>query len=362
MKAEYIYNDYNDLERTILNYKLDSIFLVCGGSFDRLVFAGNFFDILRKNNISLIKFSDFSPNPTYESVVSGVAAFKASGAGIIIAVGGGSAIDVAKCIKLYSNLDSSVNYLKQSIIGNSIPLIAVPTTAGTGSEATKFAVIYYNNEKQSVTHESIIPQVVFFAPESLASLPEYHKKAAVMDALSHAVESFWSINATEESRKYSQQAIQLIRKTLKGYFDDNPDCNIKMLEAANYAGKAINITQTTAGHAMCYKITSLLGYAHGHSAALCNAVLWPYMVEHAGDNLKKIFIELAKCFGRDNAIDGARAFIDIIHNMDLDIPISLDETLIMKLAESVNPVRLKNNPIELKKEVIKDLYRQIKCI
>ena len=360
MEQQYIYDDYESLDKFIKKYNVNKIFLVCGKSYDRLAFATNFSAIMEKYGINVERFSDFAPNPIYESVCKGVEAFNASEAQIIMAVGGGSAIDVAKCIKLYSNMEKGINYLKQEIVANDIPFIAVPTTAGTGSEATRYAVIYYEGKKQSITHDSAIPEVVFFAPDSLTSLPVYHKKAALLDALSHAVEAFWSVNATDESRQYSRKAIEIICANLSDYIGKKAESNIKMMEAANLAGKAINITQTTAGHAMCYKLTSLYGYAHGHSAALCNGVLWPYMIEHG--NLCNIFDDLAACFGKNSAAEGAKAFIDIIHILEMEIPKITSEQTLNELAESVNPVRLKNNPVKLSADVIKELYRKISSL
>lgn len=142
--------------------------------------------------------------------MAGVKAFLESSADAIAAVGGGSAMDVAKCIKLYSGMDHNVCYLEQEIIPNDIRFLAVPTTAGTGSEATRFAVIYYEGEKQSVAHESCIPDAVLVDPEALKTLPTYHRKAAMLDAFCHAVESFWSIKSTEESRGLAAEAIRMI--------------------------------------------------------------------------------------------------------------------------------------------------------
>ena len=153
----------------------------------------------------------------------------------------------------------------------------MPTTAGTGSEATRYAVIYYNDAKQSITSKSIIPSTVLMDPNALKTLPVYQRKATMCDALCHAIESFWSVNSNEESKKYSRAAIKGVLKNMQGYFENTEEGNAGMLRAAYDAGKAINITQTTAGHAMCYKITSLFGCAHGHAAILCDRVLFSWM-------------------------------------------------------------------------------------
>lgn len=106
----------------------------------------------------------------------------------------------------------------------------------------------------------------------LKTLPDYQKKATMCDALCHAIESFWSVNSTDKSKEYSMAAIQNVMKHMDGYLANTDEGNAGMLLAANTAGKAINITQTTAGHAMCYKLTSMFSSAHGHAAILCDRV------------------------------------------------------------------------------------------
>ena len=198
-----------------------------------------------KIGFDIILFSDFQPNPSYESVVKGVKLFHQKHCDCIFAIGGGSAMDVAKCIKLYSNMNPNKNYLHQKIIPNDVKLLVAPTTAGTGSEATRFAVIYYNGEKQSVTNDSCIPSAVFIDASALKTLPEYQRKATMLDAFCHAIESFWSVNSTEESKLFSKEAITMILSNMDGYLKNKWEQNAAMLCAANLAGKAINITQTT---------------------------------------------------------------------------------------------------------------------
>lgn len=125
----------------------EKLFLVCDGSYHFLK-IGSYLDALT----NVVKFSDFKPNPDYESVKKAVALYRSEGCSSIVAVGGGSAIDLAKCVKLYANMTDDKEYIEQEIVPNDIPLMAVPTTAGTGSEATRYAVIYYQGNKQSVTH------------------------------------------------------------------------------------------------------------------------------------------------------------------------------------------------------------------
>lgn len=317
----------------------------------------------------MIRFSDFMPNPLYDSVVKGVRLLREEKCDSIIAVGGGSAMDVAKCIKLYAELPgdgADGAWLAEKPVPNSIPFLAMPTTAGTGSEATRYAVIYYDGKKQSITSESVIPDTALMDPNALKTLPLYQKKSTMCDALCHAIESFWSVNSTEESKVYSKEAIHGVLQYMEGYLANTEEGNAGMLLAAHMAGKAINITQTTAGNAMCYKNTSLFHVAHGHAAILCNRVLYPWMNENTDkcidprrkEYLKKTLDEIGVTMGCENAEDGAEKLRSLFEKHALEIPQATVDQY-EELKTSVNPVRLKNHPISLDEETINKLYREV---
>ena len=359
-------NNYRALDAWLLNHGLEKVLLVCGNSITRQQINTYFEHLPERLGVAVVRFTDFTPNPLYESVVKGICVFLREGCQGIIAVGGGSAMDIAKCIKLYSNLDSGINYLQQKIVPNDIPFLAIPTTAGTGSEATRYAVIYYEGAKQSVSDTSCIPGTVLLDSSMLKTLPIYQKKSTMMDALCHAIESYWSVNSTKESRLYSKSAICQVMASLAGYLANTDEGNAGMLLAANNAGKAINITQTTAGHAMCYKITSMFGCAHGHAAALCDRVLFPWMVRNTaycidprGETyLAGILDEIGLALGFENAEAGAEQFVQLFDSLALEIPVASEEQF-AELKTSVNPVRLKNHPVLLEEETIDLLYHEL---
>lgn len=347
--------------------EIHSVLLVCGNSFRRQKLYKRLCDLMKESGATFTEFSDFRPNPEYESVVKGVQSLRENQCDFIIAAGGGSAMDVAKCIKLFSNMDESKSYMEQEIVENDLPLLAIPTTAGTGSEATRFAVIYYRGNKQSVSHISCIPGFVLMDASLLDTLPLYQKKATMLDAFCHAVESFWSVNSTEESRQYSREAIKLLLKYKDLYLANDRVGNEQMLLAANIAGKAINITQTTAGHAMSYKLTGLYGLAHGHAAAVCVAVIWPYMAAHPegcidvrGEAyLRETFEEIAKAMGCNSVEESIQKFRSILAELEITAPVMGDKKELEVLKSSVNPVRLKNNPVLLDEDTLENLYRRI---
>lgn len=357
---------YKELDKYLKDSGHRTILLVCGNSLSRLRINDYFDSLEDRLSIRVVKFSGFQPNPSYESVVEGVRLFCHEGCDAIIAVGGGSAMDVAKCIKLYCNMDHAVSYLKQKITPNDVDFLAVPTTAGTGSEATRYAVIYHNGEKQSVDDESGIPAAVLFDASALETLPEYQKKVTMMDALCHAIEAYWSVNSNEESQAYSKAAIQAILANKQAYLNNDKIGNANMLRAANLAGKAINITQTTAGHAMCYKLTSLYGIPHGHAVALCVAGLFPYMIDHLEQcidprgeaYLAEIFEQIAKAMNCANARAAANSFRELVKELALEKPVASGRDYEV-LKTSVNSDRLRNHPIKLEPETIDSLYHKI---
>ncbi len=360
---------YEELDAYFDENNIRSVLLVCGKSIQFLE-IGNYFDRLKqRKGIEVVRYDHFQPNPLYESVVDGVRLFVEACCDSIVAVGGGSAIDVAKCIKLYADRDyddKKVYFPDRDIIPNKIKILGIPTTAGSGSEATRFAVIYYKGEKQSITHESCIPDTILMDAGTLTTLPLYQRKSTMLDAMCHSIESFWSINSTPQSREFSRTALKMILNHMDGYLSNDREANAKMLEAAHIAGKAINITQTTAGHAMCYKLTSMYGIAHGHAAALCVKEIWAWMLCNMDKcidlrgcaYLRETFHELSDPMGCACAEEAAEKFKDIIRKLEMAIP-EATETEYEMLCSAVNLIRLRNNPIALDGDDINMLYHRI---
>ena len=346
-------NVMDELNHIFAQEQISKVLLVCDSAFEYLQTKDEYL----KMNVPYEIFDQFTPNPLYEDVVKGVRMFREGNCEAIVAVGGGSSIDVAKCIKLYSGMDDSNLYLEQEYKDNDVTLIAIPTTSGTGSESTRYAVIYYDGKKQSVTHESIIPKYAILDYRNLITLPMYQKKCTVMDALCQGIESWWSVNATKESRVYSRKALEMIMENLDAYLANEENGNRNMMAAANYAGQAINITQTTAAHAMSYKLTSLYHVPHGRAAFMCLPHIWKYMNEkHV---LPEEFQEIAKVLGQES-VDAAIAYL---HALDVKLfaeyPVEMNLADLEILTTSVNPVRMKINPLLLTEEEIRELYREI---
>lgn len=341
------------------------VLLVCDSSFPFLNIKAD----IEAMDVPYVVFSDFTPNPLYEDVCKGVDLFNITKCDTILAVGGGSSMDVAKCIKLYCRMDKDKLYLEQEYKDTGIKLIAIPTTAGTGSESTRYAVIYYDGKKQSVTHDSIIPNVAILEPKVLKTLPLYQKKCTMLDALCQGIESWWSVNSTDESKEYSKIAVETIMKWWGEYIFENTNESAKhIMEAANYAGRAICITQTTAAHAFSYKITSLYKLPHGHAVAVGLPEIWQYMIEHmekcidsrGKEYLADVFSDISSSMGCYDSNQAIKVFRRMMKEMEMSNPVATNrEEELDILSRSVNPIRLRNNPVEMNDSIIRDLYKTV---
>uniref|UniRef100_UPI004055D866 phosphonoacetaldehyde reductase n=1 Tax=Acetatifactor sp. TaxID=1872090 RepID=UPI004055D866 len=332
---------------------ISKVLLVCDSAFGYLQTKEEYL----KMNVQYVMFNQFTPNPLYEDVVKGVEAFRKNHCDAIIAIGGGSSIDVAKCIKLYSSMEDTKVYLEQEYKENDVTLIAIPTTSGTGSESTRYAVIYYEGKKQSVTHDSIVPKYAILDYRNLDTLPIYQKKCTMLDALCQSIESWWSVNATDESKVYSVKALAMIVSNMKAYLSNEVEGNTNMLIASNYAGQAINITQTTAAHAMSYKLTSLYGVPHGRAAFMCLPHIWSYMNEK--QVLPGVFVEIARVLGYETVNKAIDFLLKLDSELFKDNKVLMDINDLEVLTVSVNPTRLKNNPLALSENEISNLYKKI---
>ena len=367
---QVIYNGIENLSKALEG--ATKVFLVCDSSFPYL----NIKDDIENMGVPHVVFSDFTPNPRYEEVCKGIDTFQITKCDTLLAIGGGSAIDVAKCIKLAVLAQEGNAAIIPPLVntrvacdGSKLPFIAIPTTAGTGSESTHNAVMYYEGAKQTVTNDAVLPDIAILEPKVLKTLPLYQKKCTMLDALCQGIESWWSVNSTEESYDYSRQTIELIMANWRKYiFENDDEAAANIMLGANYGGRAINITQTTAAHAMSYKITSLYKLPHGHAVAVGLPEIWQYMLDNMdkcldsrGETyLGNIFLQIASAMGCLTPTEAISKFRQMMLEMEIQNPVS--EHLpsdILLLTSSVNPIRLKNNPVALDGSAIKQLYEII---
>lgn len=291
-------------------------------------------------NVSVTLYTKISSNPQREEIQIAQDILKNQKFDSIIAFGGGSVIDFAKAFRFYEE--------------RKIPLIAIPTTAGTGSQATQFAVVYINGVKTSLDNPQILPDIVIADSCFVENAPVYVKACCAMDAYCQAIESFWAKKATEESKKCALQAVELCREYLiNAVTTNNAEANEKMTLAAHLAGKAINISRTTAAHALSYKITSKYGIPHGHAVALSISGLFIANCESIPDiNILLQAMNLNKSEVRNY-------FHSLMQKIGMEDNLSkLGIKDIDEIVDSVNLQRLKNNPKNLSRDDLINILKQ----
>jgi alcohol dehydrogenase len=316
--------------------------------------------------------SEFSHNPKIEDVIRGIHIFNGNECEAIIAVGGGSVIDMAKLIKAYQDSQGDISSeVNNNIVGScDTKLIALPTTAGSGSEATQFAVVYIYQKKFSVSHEKLRPDLAFLISDFTHSADSYLSASTGMDAMSQSIESFWSVNSTKESREYSREALQSLLKFLsRAVLENDVVAKSKVMMAAHLAGKAINIAKTTAAHAISYSFTSYHGIPHGHAVALTLPFFCGYNSQISSEecndergtgHVRGIFSEIQDIFGEDNIEKALTTFISDL-GLNLTIPESSNgiEKDVDRILGNINAQRMKNNPRTVQIHDLRSMLKKI---
>ena len=325
-----------------------------------LIFTGrksfkNIKSIIEKEllRLNIHYYNDFSINPKKDEVDIAIKNLN-NDFDIIIAIGGGSVMDFAKAFRYYLKSDKK--------------LIAIPTTAGTGAESTQFAVIYIDGIKHSLDEKSILPDYAIVDSQFVENNPKYLKACTAMDAYCHAIESYWAVKSTTLSRIYAKEAIILCRDNIVQYVKSNDKiASGNMMSASHIAGKAINISRTTAAHAMSYTITSEYGIPHGHAVALSIGQLFEfnqkvnklnYTDKRGVEFVKKIMKELSDLI----STKPAEYFDNLLENIGLEYQFSkLNINGIELFIKAVNQERLNNNPVNLEiNDFVKILYTKEK--
>ncbi|QUC67893.1 phosphonoacetaldehyde reductase [Aristaeella hokkaidonensis] len=315
--------------------------------------------LLKKNPwlLSAPVYTGFHSNPDLKDSQEGAGLYVKEHCDGLISVGGGSSIDTAKAIKARLNAKTEDDVISGRLEGTvSCPHIAVPGTAGTGSEATQIAVAYVNGNKVSLNHPSLRPDGVILDASLLDSLPLYHKKSCALDALSQGIESYWSRGANDDSKVNAFLSIIGVLDNLKAYLEGDPHAAEEMLDASYQSGKAIQITRTTAAHAMSYMLTKKMGLAHGHACFLTLPVLWESMQEK--EEMQEILKDLSTKMRLGDIRMGPKLLKGILYDLEMQIPPVPDEAVLEELACSVNTERLSNHPVKMTKEEIKQIYRR----
>lgn len=354
------------LQRYLQALKTNRVFIIRGkNSYVGCGAKASIDEILAVEGITAVEWCDFEENPKIEDVSRGLRLLQSSDAAVIIACGGGSVIDMAKLVRFQYSYDGDLtkgDFIKRR---DMLPLFAVPTTAGTGCEATPFAVCYKDNVKYSVEHDGMLPDLAVVYPPFTYGNPAYLTACTGFDALAQAIEAYWNVNATQESDRYAEEAMYVLWNNLPMAVN-NPTKLVRdrMAKATYYAGKAIAITKTTAPHAFSYAFTTYCGIPHGHAVSLT----FPYffslnILEKEECALRDGIVRdeyvvkmqnLRKLLGLKESCDSQAYLKEYINAIGLN---ALDCTNVDTgyLLSLVNVNRLQNNPVMVTDRIIREL-------
>lgn len=324
-------------------------------------------------NYKIIVYDKVEPNPTTAIVDEGLELVKKENVDLIISLGGGSAIDAGKAIAILArNEGSALEYLskEKEIKNKGLPFIAIPTTAGTGSEITIFSVLTVEKDKakKTLAHPYMYPAIAVADASLTLGLDKKTTAITGMDALSHAMEAYWSIHSFPAADEHAIKSIKLVDGHLeKACFDlTNLRHREKMMEASLEAGKAFSQTRTTAVHSVSYPMTSHYNVPHGLACGLTLAAFLEFnykvskddcMDKRGPDFVKKRIEEIAKALGSETVEQGASRIREIMKNIGL--PIHLKEAGVKDIDVVIEggftPERVKNNPRRVSRENLRSL-------
>lgn len=330
-------------------------------------------DVLDNAGLAYQLYSDIKPNPTIENVQNGVAAFKASGADYIVAVGGGSSMDTAKAIGIIINNPEFADVRSLEGVADTknacVPIIAVPTTAGTAAEVTINYVITdaEKDRKMVCVDPHDIPIVAVVDPDMMSTMPKSLTAATGMDALTHAIEGYITKGAWELSDMFHLKAIEIISRSLRGAVDNTPDGREGMALGQYVAGMGFSNVGLGIVHSMAHPLGALYDTPHG----VANAIILPTVMEYNAPCTGEKYRDIAKAMGVKGTENMSqeeyrKAAVDAVKQLSKDVGIPADLKDIVKekdlafLAQSAYDDACRpGNPRDTSVEEITELYKKL---
>ncbi|MBI4776333.1 MAG: iron-containing alcohol dehydrogenase [Deltaproteobacteria bacterium] len=347
------------LPEEIEKFGAKKVLVVMDQGLCRLEFPDRVMAPLKANGIEAVLFGDLEPEPSPNSADAGAAVAMELGADLVVGVGGGSSMDVAKAVAMLAkNPGQARDYIGLGLVKRpGLPTIMVPTTAGTGSEVTFTAVFTMRESKSKggINDEKLYPHLALLDPELTLGCPSNVTAFTGMDALTHAIESYTSLNANPVSDIYALEAIRLIGANLREavFHGDDLEARTNMLLGSYLAGLGLANAGVGAVHALAYPLGALFGINHGTA----NAVLLPYVMEFNVPASVDRFSDVAWALGepcadlsqRDAAAAAVEAVLALSEDIgipegltDLDIPEDAIEELAVGAMKVARPIA--NNP------------------
>lgn len=311
-------------------------------------------------------WSDFAPNPAVDDLVVGSRMAENIRPDGIVAIGGGSVLDMAKLLAVF--LGRTSEEIRADVRANHVTdrtpaLVLVPTTSGSGSEATRFAVAYIGDEKFSVAHPALLPDSVILDPTLSESARPYQKATSVIDAIAQAVESHWARGATVTSRSFARDALADLVPSAPAFVGGDSPAAVLAARGSHLAGRAIDLSKTTGAHAMSYGLTKRHGISHGHAVA---TTLGGFARLHAArasspdgsDELQQDLESIAALIGADDIHQVGDSLDEIAAGLGLELrlgALGVSRSDLRVLAGAVNRERLANNPLEVSESELAEL-------
>ena len=265
------------------NLKKSKAYIISGPHLERIGMVDKCREALKAAGIESDAFTQTEGNPSTDTVAKAANGFKSSKADFIVAFGGGSPLDVAKAVAVIASYGGNITDYEGGgkVLGPVVPMIAIPTTAGTGSEVTAFSVItdHSRNYKLTVVSNYLLPAYAILDPELITTVPKSTAAACGIDAMVHALEAFISKAASPFSDLFAKEALRLIGTSIRDYVSDRSNlaaCE-SMLIGSLFAGIAFSHARLGDVHAMSHPVSAYFDVAHG----VANAVLLPTVVDYS---------------------------------------------------------------------------------
>jgi alcohol dehydrogenase class IV len=353
------------------------VFLVCGRRSFEASGAARVLPALERV-AEVHRWSDFAPNTDSADLLPGLRLMEDVGPDLVLGIGGGSAMDMAKLLCAFlgtTDGDKLRDRIRSGdrIIARTPALVLAPTTSGSGSEATHFAVVYIGDDKFSIAGSALRPDLVVLDPTLSLGGSRYQRATSGIDAIAQAIESLWAVGATEESRRWARHALRLLLPAIETYVNEPTDVSARAMAIGSHlAGRAIDISKTTAPHALSYAITKRYGISHGHAVAL---TLGRFVEAHAGAGADRLQVgvdpqghatAMAEVLTLLGASEGRAArdhFAALMGRLGLDPSLSragaVTPSCRSALVRAVNAERLGNNPVSF---TVADLTRLVRDV
>lgn len=351
------------LEKIIHDHDIHRIFIVTGEKTIK--------NCLKNIPINKIKidakyFVHNKNNTDVQEIKRGINQVKSFKPDLIIAFGGGSIIDTAKSINILALEAYPISHYllnKKELPGNKYCILAaVPTTVGTGSEATQFSVIYLRNKKYSLSHPAMLPEYPVLDIKNVLGIDEYQVAISGFDALCQSIESYWSSAGNNKSRSYALFAMEKIYKNIQAATFKRDSRNLEiMLKAAHYSGKAINISRTTLPHALSYYLTSKYKIPHGNSVALLLAQTACSTFLRGNQNVKKRLKTVFTIFGCTGPYEFLSRWVELMSSCGLKPKLSnygIKNGDAEKIADAVNIERMGGHPVSFSRNELVEIIQK----